>query len=156
MTRIDDIEHERQWEEAERAKLQAKAEERDAHARDRVHYMVAMAICRRWEAAGYTTASLVDGLPSPEKPHAADWQGEGRFRHCGTCGRTHYRAPLPPTCPGMGAFNLVYQALGDGVPFGLVDGLPTAGVRPEPGDVAEKLARATCRPMVRREERQAA
>jgi hypothetical protein len=47
--------------------------------------------------------------------------------------------------------GLVLDALAAGVPFGLVDGLPIAGVRPEPGDVVAKLARATCRPMRRLE-----
>lgn len=122
----------------------------------RIAYFIAERVCRRWTAAGYTTVRLEDGLPRPERPHPADWQHGGSYPTCGACGRAQLKTPMPATCPGPSAFDLVYQAILDGVPFGLVDGLPMAGARPEPGDVAAKLARATCQPLVRREERQAA
>jgi hypothetical protein len=152
-----DVEREETRVQALREERRREAAEADAHTRDRLCYRTATAIVRRWEAAGFTSASLMDGLPRPERGHAADWHVVSRFsRRCGTCGLSAMARKAGDVCPGPGALNLVYQALQDGVPFGLVDGLPTAGAPLEAGDVVEKLARATCSPIVRREDRQAA
>lgn len=118
--------------------------------RVRIHYHIGLQICRRWEAAGYTSAVLVDGLPRPEKPHPATWTGEGMVRHCRTCGRSSMAKRAGDMCRGPDALGLVLDALAAGVPFGLLDGLPTAGVRAELGDVRVKVARATCRPTAMR------
>lgn len=144
-----------EYEDAERAKLRRRGEDATEANRARVLYSVAMRVCDRWQAAGFTSATLVDGLPRPERPHATTWHTQGRGWHCEVCGRHQYRAPTAGLCDGPGAFNLIHEAVAQGVPFGLVDGLPTAGVPTTPGDVVTKLARATCRPR-RREERQAA
>lgn len=144
------------YEAQERMKANRKGEEDLESGRDRILYVVASRICDRWRAAGFTSATLVDGLPRPERPHLTTWEGEGRFRHCSVCGRSCFKAPLPATCDGSSGFDLVFDALARGVPFGLRDGLPTAGVPTEAGDVVIKLARATCRPVVTREEREAA
>lgn len=135
--------------EARRAAAVARGQNSDAAARDIVLNIVASRIRERWRAAGYTSATLVDGLPRPERPHAADWQGEGRARHCAVCARPG-RGALGAECPGPDGYYLVREALERGVPFGLRDGLPTAGVELVEGDVRARLARATCRPVRRR------
>lgn len=120
-----------------------------------VRNIVARRICERWRAAGFTTVRLEDGLPRPERPHPADWQGDSRLKHCGVCGRTCLSLVPPATCSGPPADDAVHEALSRGVPFGLRDGLPTAGEPLQAGDVVAKLARATCRPL-RRDRRRAA
>jgi hypothetical protein len=137
--------------EDELARRAQRANEAAESNRVRIHYFVALKICCRWEAAGYTSATLLDGLPRPEKGHPAAWDGEGMVRYCRTCGRSSMARKTGDTCSGPSALGLVLDALAAGVPFGLVDGLPVAGVRPEPGDVVVKLARATCRPARRLE-----
>lgn len=137
--------------ELRRAQLREEAWSADKANRLCVQHVVASRICDRWRAAGFTTARLVGGLPQPERPHAATWRTDSIFTRC-ACGRVCYRSPLSVLCEGVSPFDMVLVALGRGVPFGLRDGLPTAGVPLE----AEKLARATCRPIVTREEREAA
>mgnify|MGYP006054678607 FL=1 len=132
-----------EYEAAERHKANAKGAASLESGRDRCLYVVAVRICDRWRAAGYTSASLVDGLPRPEKPHAAEWIGDGLPR-CATCGRRELRRS--DTCPGPASFDLVHEAVANGVPFGLRDGLPTAGVAYEAAGITARVARATCRP----------
>jgi hypothetical protein len=124
-----------------------KANEWAESHRVQIRYFIGLRICRRWEAAGYTSAVLVDGLPQPEKGHPAAWDGAGMVRYCRTCGRGSMARKAGDTCRGPDALGLVLAALADGVPFGLVDGLPVAGVRSDAGDVLVKVARATCRPV---------
>lgn len=136
------------YEAEERRKANEKGVQSTAAGVSRCLYRVAIVIAARWRAAGFTSVTLVDGLPRPEKPHAAAWLG----RTCAICGRLSLRQT--PLCDGPDAFGLVHQALEQGVPFGMRDGLPTAGVEPEAGDVLVKVSRATCRP--ERQERKAA
>jgi hypothetical protein len=105
---------------------------------------VAAAIVDRWYAAGYTTASLVDGLPRPERPHVAEYL-DGR---CLTCGR--HQAANHGACPGADPTDLVFQALQDGVRFDLVGALPTAGgEKTGPAGVRRVIARVTCQPVAK-------
>lgn len=135
-----------------RARLTAKFRERwndeaIAANRARVLYTVTMRVLARWALAGFPSATLVDGLPRPERGHVADWQGEGRFRKCGTCGRSNAKQPEPTTCGGPSGYDLVWSALDAGIPFGVgPDGLPTAGVPVDHDEARGKLARATCQP----------
>lgn len=133
------------YHEEQRAKLAADAESADRACAKRLRYILTMRICDRWAAAGYTSASLVAGLPRPERPHPAAWHREGRLAHCLTCARPFYKDPLPDLCGGPHPFDLVHEAVAAGVPFGLRDGLPTAGVEVGRLDPV-KFARATCRP----------
>jgi hypothetical protein len=68
-----------EYEDAERAKLRRRGEDATEANRARVLYSVAMRVCDRWQAAGFTSATLVDGLPRPERPHATTWH----------CAKTH-------------------------------------------------------------------
>jgi hypothetical protein len=143
--------------ETRRASAIARGERAAASNRSVVLDRAASVIVARWRAAGYTTGALVDGLPRPERPHVAGWDHSARVPRCSVCGRAGLRSPLPATCEGVSVFELVHQALENHVPFGIgPSGLPTAGVPAEPGDVVKKLARATCRPLARQEQRQAA
>lgn len=109
---------------------------------------VAATIVARWREAGYTTAILVNGLPYPERPHAARWDTGARVPRCVCCGSAGATlGPLPALCDGPDPEDLVAQAVWDGVPFGLRDGIPTAEVALEPSDVVAKIARATCQPV---------
>lgn len=130
------------YETAERKKLDDKGAEDAAVNAAKARYHVAEKICARWQAAGFTSVRLEAGLPWPELPHPAAWDGEGLMRRCLSCATAVYKQPLPPLCPGPPAFNAVLQALWDGVPFGMRGGLPTAG---EPwGDAAP--GETWCRP----------
>lgn len=139
------------WEAAERERIGRKSDEALAANRARALYFVAMRVLDRWTRAGFPSARLVDALPRPERGHAADWQGEGRYRKCGTCGRTNMRAQEPATCDGPSGYDLVFAALDAGIPFGVgPDGLPTAGVPVDHDKARVKLARVTCQPVRRR------
>lgn len=136
-------------EERERADRLEEARRRAAESaeanRAMTAYSVTVSILSRWKAAGYTSAHLVDGIPRPLRPHPAAWTGDGMFRRCASCGHETFHARCTEVCPGKSAHPLVCEAVLAGVPFGLdADGLPTAGLPVEPGDVAAKLARATC------------
>jgi hypothetical protein len=140
--------------ETERAKLERKGVEGTEANRMRAIYVVASVITARWRAAGFTSATIEDDTVRPERPHATTWKKDGAGYCCSVCGRWQWRSPPPNLCDGADPFTLVHRAVARGVPFGLQDGLPTAGVPLEPGNVVEKPARATCRP--RRQEECAA
>lgn len=131
---------------AERVTASRKGEESIQAGRARAQYRVATVVCERWERAGYTSVRLEDGLPRPERPHMANWTPSGQAWVCSVCAARSWRLQ-GPTCRGPSPMPLVLDALDRCVPFGLRDGLPTAGVPLVPGDVVRKLARVTCTPM---------
>lgn len=108
---------------------------------------VATAIVYRWIDAGYSTAVLIDGLPVPQGSHAGDWTREGQFWRC-SCGARGYDAPA--SCYGLQPFDMVEAAVRRGVPFGLRDGLPTAGVEVDTSGIRERLARIEVAMMARK------
>ena len=130
--------------EEELRRRQLDAARSEAHGLAERVYHVATVIVARWAAAGFTTARLVDGLPRPERGHPGEWIGEGWARHCATCARPWgRRGDAPLTCPGPHPFDLVHAAVARGVPFGLVDGLPTAGEPIALDGILVKVAAAT-------------
>lgn len=123
------------------------AAQRAAQPREEAVVAASTAIVSRWMRAGLTTAVLIAGLPVPRGPHAGDWVRGGSLWRC-SCG--HWSTEASATCGGVPAYDLVEEALRRGVPFGLRDGLPTAGVEVDTSGIRARLARVETAMMVRR------